>query len=162
MALIKCYECGIDTSDTARACPNCGAKQKKKIGPLGWVVALLFTVIVVRCTADRVSTPEKAAKTPEQIAAEVLSEKRHTSAVLAMRAIKKTLRDPDSAEWEDVLVNDDATLICIVIRAKNGFGGYTRDHVSIVNGKASKTVESWGKHCSGKSLINHRFSARAI
>lgn len=30
MALIKCKECGKEISDTAKACPNCGAKIKAK------------------------------------------------------------------------------------------------------------------------------------
>lgn len=162
MALIKCHECGHETSDTAKACPGCGAKPKKKISVVGWIVAALFTVIVFRCTATQVSAPPKAEKTPDQIAAEAKAERRHLAAVVAMRAIKKTLRDPASVEWEDVLVNDDATVICIVLRAKNGFGGYTRETISIANGEASKAEKAWNKHCSGKSLIDHKYSARAL
>lgn len=162
MALIKCHECGHETSDTANACPRCGAKPKKKIGVFGWIVAALFTVIVVRCTAEQVSAPPKAEKTAEQIAAEVLAEKRHIAAVLSMRAIKKALRDPSSVEWDDVLVNEDATVICIIYRAKNGFGGYTRDQVSIINGEPSKAANIWNKQCAGKTLIDQKFSARAL
>jgi len=30
MALVKCYECSKEISDTAKACPHCGANKKKK------------------------------------------------------------------------------------------------------------------------------------
>lgn len=41
MALTKCHECGHDVSTEAAACPQCGAKPKKKAR-----VALLFLVLV--------------------------------------------------------------------------------------------------------------------
>lgn len=35
MALIKCYECGSEISNTASLCPQCGSPRK----PVGWVEA---------------------------------------------------------------------------------------------------------------------------
>lgn len=46
MALVKCKECGNQISKSAKACPQCGAKQKKQVGVLGWLFAL-FVVLPV-------------------------------------------------------------------------------------------------------------------
>ena len=32
MALIKCYECGKEISDTADKCPHCGAPKPNAVG----------------------------------------------------------------------------------------------------------------------------------
>lgn len=45
MALVKCKECGTDISTDAKACPKCGAKQRRTsaftaavvIGIIGWI-----------------------------------------------------------------------------------------------------------------------------
>ncbi len=39
MALKACSECGKEVSTDAKACPNCGAKQPRKVGILGWIAA---------------------------------------------------------------------------------------------------------------------------
>ncbi|MEO7953027.1 MAG: zinc-ribbon domain-containing protein [Polaromonas sp.] len=38
MTLMKCKECGTQVSDTAKACPGCGAKIKQKTSKLTWAV----------------------------------------------------------------------------------------------------------------------------
>ncbi|MCG6540166.1 zinc ribbon domain-containing protein [Pseudomonas sp. KSR10] len=43
MAISKCKECGGQVASSAKACPHCGAKVKKKVGVLGW----LFVLVVV-------------------------------------------------------------------------------------------------------------------
>jgi hypothetical protein len=47
MALIKCRECGRDISNQAKSCPQCGAKVKKPVGPLGIFVVLVLAAVVV-------------------------------------------------------------------------------------------------------------------
>lgn len=50
MALVKCAECGKEISDTAKACPNCGAKPKRGGAVLKYVgiaVALLIAWSVI-------------------------------------------------------------------------------------------------------------------
>ena len=44
MSMISCYECGKKISDTARACPNCGAAGKSRRNNSekeGWMALLL-------------------------------------------------------------------------------------------------------------------------
>jgi len=50
MALVKCKECGREVSDTAEACPNCGAKPKRPAGVLkyaGIAAVLLIAWYVI-------------------------------------------------------------------------------------------------------------------
>ena len=53
MALIKCWECGKDISDTAKKCPNCGAKiankgkKKKKWLIIGSIVIILVGILLI-------------------------------------------------------------------------------------------------------------------
>ena len=45
MAMIKCNECGKEISDTAKACPHCGAKvPRPSIWP--WVVGVPFALFL--------------------------------------------------------------------------------------------------------------------
>lgn len=46
MALIKCKECGVDVSTSAKACPKCGAKPPRKTSVLTWIMIALFVGVV--------------------------------------------------------------------------------------------------------------------
>lgn len=76
------------------------------------------------------ATPPAKAKTPERIeaerqaaASEALAKAKEELAfrktVLAARALKGSLRDPDSLVWESIRANHDATVICMEYRARN-------------------------------------------
>ncbi|MCU4120942.1 hypothetical protein [Variovorax sp. N23] len=69
-------------------------------------------------------------------------------AFASAKAVKSTLRDPDSLKWEFIGVNDDATVACLKYRAKNGFGGMNGEFAVIANGKATRSAADWKKHCS--------------
>lgn len=49
MAIVKCHECGGDISTAAKACPQCGAKNKsrRRSKSLRWILALSVIVAVV-------------------------------------------------------------------------------------------------------------------
>jgi hypothetical protein len=67
-------------------------------------------------------------------------------------SIKRSLREPESVQWETILANDDASVMCFLYRARNGFGGMTRENISVADGKASKAPAHWNKHCAGKDF----------
>lgn len=53
MALVKCSECGKEISNSAKTCPNCGAKNKKKGIGVGGVLLLgivSFFLLVIICS----------------------------------------------------------------------------------------------------------------
>jgi len=153
--LFKCTDCGHDVNVEAKSCPNCGAikpfknqilsqdqvkplsfKEKVNFKKLGgkiqigkwqkivWAgVALLLIVLIF--------SPQKE-KTPEEIAAEVEQKieseavKKDTALQSECRyAIKQSLNDPDSVEFDAVVVmakKDGTYLVIQDLRAKNAFG----------------------------------------
>lgn len=63
MALTKCKECGNKVSTKAKACPDCGAPIKKKVGCGGIIFAGLFALIcfsVVMGGLEKGSTTSKS------------------------------------------------------------------------------------------------------
>lgn len=156
MALGKCRECGKEVSTEAKACPHCGAtKPVKQTSTFTWIVAGFFAIcfgiaIFGRGSASGTSPRPQvtAAKTPEQLAADAKKEATFRKTAMAAAAVKSAMRDPDSLTWETIRANDDASVICMEYRARNGFGGMNREFAVLVNGKASQKPEAWNKHCT--------------
>lgn len=66
----------------------------------------------------------------------------------AGRALHASVRDPDSLVIEDGRVNDDATMVCINYRARNGFGGMNRESIAFDGaGKPHQSAAYWNAHC---------------
>jgi len=72
---------------------------------------------------------------------------RFAQTVSVLKVIKKNLREPDSLVIETVLTNENATVVCAEYRAKNGFGGMTREFIVYANKNLSQSAEVWNKHC---------------
>lgn len=174
MALKDCKECGKPVSTQAKACPNCGAKPPQQTKELiVGIVAVAFIIFMAAVifgdngnsddTADKDTTPAKTAptKTPEQIAAEAQKENRFQITVMAATVVKNSMRDPDSLVWENILANDEATVICMEYRARNGFGGMNREFVVMTQDKTYQTVAAWNKHCT-KSMNDMTYVKRAV
>lgn len=56
MAMVYCRECGKKISDTAEACPYCGAKQKNTpagVKRLNWTTTLIVSIFVGWLGVDR-------------------------------------------------------------------------------------------------------------
>lgn len=112
MALKPCKECGNQISDTAKNCPQCGAKQPKRTSKLalilaGLVLASILTAILGKDNKDGHVVVEPS---PEQ---KILASKAST-----MRVISEGLKDPDSAKFD--FINEN----CGTVNSKNSFGGY--------------------------------------
>ena len=74
-----------------------------------------------------------------------------TTGIQARELVKKHLKDPYSAKFEKTVVLDDNVTVCLVVRAKNSFGAYVRDHFVVRGFKVSNNAKDWNKYCSGKS-----------
>jgi hypothetical protein len=163
MALLKCKECGGSVSSEAKACPSCGVQPSKPMGRLK-VLFIGACVIAIGSAVLTPSTPVAAPKvlTTEEIAYNAKLEAQHESrfnlALLWSRAVKSSMRDPDSLQWEAVTVNEDASVACFKYRAKNGFGGFGEEFTVISNSRATKTVADWNRYCT-KSMYNLKAAA---
>lgn len=56
MAIVSCKECNKEISNRAGACPNCGAKPARSVGPVGIIFALLIGFAVYSCNKPREDT----------------------------------------------------------------------------------------------------------
>lgn len=160
MALIACHECKSQVSTTARQCPSCGAKVKKPVGKIGLIFAAIVVFAMLKCTIDRVDNPQ----TSRQTSPESPPDPKFTAAVIAGTALKHSLHDPSSLEWMAIGVNNDATVVCLVYRAKNKFGALVIEQTVISGGTMSNDSRTWKKNCSNKSSELHdlTFSKSAI
>lgn len=53
MGLRNCRECGHQISTSAKACPNCGAKQVKSVGVIGALFALFVGLVIFKsCSTE--------------------------------------------------------------------------------------------------------------
>lgn len=154
MAIIKCAECGRDVSTTAKSCPGCGAKIRKPTSALTKIVGGLLVVGFIGAAlspkSEHASAPAAAPaqNTPEQLAAEAKREAAFQRTVAVTRTIRSALREPDSVKWESIRANDDASLVCIEYRARNGFGGMNREIAVIQGASVSQRPADWNKHCT--------------
>lgn len=159
MALIACHECKRQVSDTAKSCPSCGAKVKQ---PMGWgsktLIGLLVIVIVSAVASNHNEPPPKTA---EQIAKEAANRIRVSTAVSVARALKEQTSDPGRFSLESVRMNEDATVLCVMFREANAFGGLERVMVSSVNGRTSNRPAVWNKNCT-QPLLDYTSQAKLM
>jgi hypothetical protein len=147
MALIKCKECGTEISSNAESCPKCGAK----IPHTSFLTKLVLFFIIIGIAPVIISflsdNKSQSAIAEKPDPAKQLLQDRMQSVVATEREIKTSLRDPDSAVWEKVLVNNDGSVVCIQVRAKNGFGGMARSSYVRYANKITDQTADIRKHC---------------
>jgi hypothetical protein len=150
MALIKCDECAREVSDTAPHCPGCGAKVRKPTSRLTLIIGGFILVAIGSSVFSSNSNSAKPApqKTPQQLAAEAKKEAAFQRTADITRQLKAALRDPESVQWESIRANDDASLVCLQYRARNGFGGMNREVAIVQGNKVSQRAADWNKHCT--------------
>lgn len=168
MALVKCKECGSDISSKAEACPRCGAKPRRTSG-CAWLVLILFGLLIIPPmfsgfdgARDRaaVRTARPTAQQPSATPKPENSSYRHSDydgemVVKAKRAVKATLRDPDSAQFRDIRYGESEETGPAVfghVNSKNAFGGcsgfvkfVSNGTTTLIEGRDSKTGEAWQK-----------------
>ena len=162
MAMINCGECGASVSTEAQACPGCGASRKvfrRPAGtkmPMSWpkkigvALGVMFGVSVLGGVAASLSGANSAA--PTESAQDKQQQHLTYQAYLAAKAVKASLRNPDSLSFEQILASDDGNIICLTYRAQNGFGGMNIEHVVFKDGDPSQSHASWHAHCAHKLL----------
>jgi hypothetical protein len=139
MALVKCRECGKEIGSEAKICPGCGTVPKRTSGCA--MAFLVFAVIgvggaILGTLFDSHDSVQKAPVplTPEQIAAAQAKKEVsdfHSAQIDCENAVKKSLHDPDSAQFDNfeqyaLLPGSklpNRYVILVTLRAKNGFGG---------------------------------------
>lgn len=90
--------------------------------------------------------PWETAK-PVPVPAPTAQDLRLSTIASAGEALRRAARDPESVIFESVKANAGATVICLQYRAKNGFGGMTREVLVLTPKGASQEVAAWNKSC---------------
>lgn len=157
MALTKCKECGTEISTTAKACPKCGAAPEAKTSVATWIIgALMVAGFASYISGNQSSKAALAARTPAQVEADQAEQQAYLAVLSMGKVIKKRMRDPSSLVWESIRANTDASVICMQYRAKNGFGGFSREITVLADGRASSENKDWQRHCTtGLSDFTH-------
>lgn len=142
MTIVKCKECGKKVSDTAAACPACGApnfipekKPASKIVRYGG--GFVAVTILASVMAGIATNPAQSPRTGDHL----------TQARAIADSIKTLSRNPDSVKIDKLLISDDGKVSCTQYRAQNGFGGMNREFVVMNNGQASKSIADWTDQC---------------
>lgn len=139
MAIVRCTECNAKVSDTAQACPKCGAlnfktgpKKSSKIVKYGgsFVAVVILISALFGTVTDR-------------------SDDAHAKAAAStIRSIRQAARDPSSVLIDRFLISADHSVQCVQYRAKNGFGGNNREAMIITAQGTSTSATSWESYCS--------------
>lgn len=147
MALKNCKECGKEVSSSAAACPHCGAPQKRKPHGCGTLIAVIIGGAILAGVFRPDTEPTKPPKpappvtqTPEQKKADEEFRDAQTRGMIAVLAIRKAARNPDSISISTALHMEETGAVCITYRGQNGFGG-----MSIENAVATKSGQIYGK-----------------
>lgn len=181
MALTPCPECGTQISRKARACPSCGATIRRTsllTKLLAGLFGLTLVLSIVSALNDDEQAPatasaeaqRRAALSPEQrnaedqaaAAAKAADELRFQRAHLAATTVKRSLKEPDSLQWEYIYTNDDASVVCLRYRARNSFGGYVIETTTLVGNTFHQTPAAWNTHCAGTKLHDLTYVRRGI
>ncbi|QCP50170.1 hypothetical protein FAZ95_13865 [Trinickia violacea] len=114
---------------------------------------------------QEVAQQQEAAETQEKVVKEAAEEKtaqdaketedlQNKGVLLTMRAVKQTLRDPDSVQWIEAGVSPDMKVVCVTFRARNGFGGMDTGFGVFAGGRFSQTEKVWNTNCHRDDLVN--------
>ena len=68
MAIKPCKECGNQISDKAESCPQCGAKQPKKMGIFAWIAIIFVGMLVIGAIADGGDGSSVSEPSPKELA----------------------------------------------------------------------------------------------
>jgi hypothetical protein len=163
MTMINCGECGTTVSTEAKTCPGCSAGRKafrrsadarKRMSwpkRIGIAFGIVFGLGVVGQLVG--GNNARAGGQPES-AQDVQIKQRSYAAYLSAKALKASLRNPDSLEFQAIRTNDYGSVVCMKYRAQNGFGGMNVGHVLFKDGKPTESVANWKANCVHKMLYD--------
>ena len=123
MALVACKDCAKEFSTDSKKCPNCGAKKPKAPSNFWKYAIIIFFGLAFIQSLSAPKDPKVIAENEKQAS---IADMRVHVAVVCKIAVKKTLNDPDSAEFEEFTspitdLHNDQYKMLLKFRARNGF-----------------------------------------
>ena len=162
MAFITCAGCGLKVDNNPEACSHCGAKPRKGAragiiiaGVIGGIIILSNLLSFLLSDPAPAGAPSMPAATQTVKALPDPAREARVKQALAVATLVKTgLRDPDSVTWQHIRVSEDAGVVCLEYRAKNGFGGLNLERTAYAKGRLNNDAATWNKHCAAKPLYD--------
>ena len=161
MTFVTCAGCGLKVDNKIAACAHCGAKPRAGARTGIIVAAVVGGIIILSnllsflfsdpapASASLTPTATQAVKAPDPA-----REARVKQALAVATLVKTGLRDPGSISWQHIRANDDATVVCLEYRAKNGFGGLKLERTTYAGGRLRSEPSAWNKNCAAKKLFD--------
>ena len=125
-----------------------GSKMVPRSGPTSAVVPSAQEAKAPPPPEKPLSATEKKAQQEKWFGAETI--------VAAQRAVRASLKDPDSAQFKDVYANyteEFQVVVCGRVNSKNSLGGYTGFKRFVSNGKSAiiegrdNVADAWAGAC---------------
>ena len=166
MSIITCRECKREISSKAKTCPGCGSPIEQDAGFLKLLVVAIGVVVVWSfiSSTNFSGTPEKLPQnqpTAEDLKRKAQADRRFKAAFGLISEMKKETRNPSSFAVDQILSDDEPTIICVKFRAQNGFGGMNREILIFMDGKTSRNPKDWPRLCADGSM-HDLTSARSL
>lgn len=152
MALVSCGECGKEISTKAKVCQHCGAKPPYRPSLAFVLIAGLLVVFGIKSAFER--DTQMPPPTAEQIVQDEASQRRYLVVFIAAKKLKNALREPQSVEWIDMATDDNAEVVCLRYRARNGFGGMSVETMTVTQKESGQDAALWNRHCAREGLHN--------
>lgn len=162
MAMINCGECGASVSTEAKSCPGCGANRKlfrsspgtKRRMPWPKKIGIAFAAVLGLGAVGQVVSGGANQSAQAESAQDKQTKQRDYAAYLSAKALKASLRNPDSLAFQYIHANDDGSVVCMKYRAQNGFGGMNIGYVVFKNGNPSESRARWQSNCAHRVLYD--------
>jgi hypothetical protein len=105
-----------------------------KINGFFMLAGVLGVAAIVQTIDPAPRAPRPAPLTPAQARAEIIGALGRRQALAALSALRQAMREPSSFELIAATGTADGTRLCIVYRARNGFGGMNVEGATVRGG----------------------------
>lgn len=133
-----------------------------KAAKIGIGVLVLALIGQVMQSSAPASTPEEMAAESARLRQRGLERQDREQMRTAQATMQATLKDPESAQFSDVVVSrvSGVPVVCGFVNAKNGFGGFTGrkgflvtegGRLSTEEGDEAAFVKDWNRLCAAPS-----------
>lgn len=127
--------------------------DSKNLGLGALIIVLAIGYLAISKTNTNYSSTNIKPTEIKPLTPEVIQKNRQFQvAAGTLLAYKKHLNDPDSFVAETITANKDASIICLVYRAKNGFGGYVRHTIVFKSLLPMDSEKTWNKECMSNPI----------
>lgn len=164
MALIQCKDCKAQISNSAKACPACGAPPPKKTSLLVKLILGIFVIGVLK-SAFTENPPPTAAAAPIENPAEIAAKKAENAVfrtvLLGAQKIKASTKNPDSFTLTKAFQLENGTL-CYEYRGTNSFNATVPGFYTITPNTDGGTTALYNKFCAGQTGRDYTYIKSAL